>query len=183
TAIGLSQVMDDISWGKVVLSPVQIQHLVNGYFGWAGSQILSLTDALVTRPAFDMPEPPTKRLSDYVLLKRFMKEQPRRNTKYATEFYGQLEEVRSIYGDIRQMRKFGETEKALLKAQKDGAKLRTRKYLNKMSRKLSSINKQMSKVRRSRMDSDLKRKKLERLQILKNRLTKLAVTKTSKLFR
>jgi hypothetical protein len=179
TAIGMSQVMDKVSWGKVVLSPVQIEHLVNGYFGWMGAQILGATDSLLTRPLSGAPEPPSKRMTDYPVLKRFLKEHPRRYTKYVSEFYERLEEVNSIYGDIKQMREFGEAEKALEMAEKEKNKLKARKYLNKVRRAMSDINKQITKIRLSRsMDPDEKRRRMDILQERKNKLAKAAVEKT-----
>ena len=48
TAIGVSNVMDAILWDEVVLSPVQVEHLVNGYLGWVGATTLAGIDTTST---------------------------------------------------------------------------------------------------------------------------------------
>jgi hypothetical protein len=54
-AVGLSEA----GLGKAGLSPVQIEHLMRGYFGWIGAQALLVGD-MVARPALGLPERPAK---------------------------------------------------------------------------------------------------------------------------
>ena len=53
--------MDRVLPDPAVLSPVQIEHLVQGYFGWLGSTTLAAADMLVTRPALDSPTRPQRK--------------------------------------------------------------------------------------------------------------------------
>ena len=72
TAIGISKAMDTILWDEVVLSPVQVEHLVKGYLGWAGATALSSVD-MIARPALRVAPRPDGRIEDNPLLGRFMR--------------------------------------------------------------------------------------------------------------
>ena len=122
------------------------------------------------------------RVTDYPVIKRFAKEQPRRFTRYITDFYDRLEEVNSVYGDIKHMREFGEDKKALEKARDNRDKLKIRKYMNRMRGKLSKVNKEMSAVRLSGRSGEAKRRRIDTLQIRKQQLAKAAVTRSDRAF-
>lgn len=172
TAIALSHGMDDISWGKVVLSPVQIQHLVNGYLGWAGAQTLGAVDMLVTRPAIGAPERPAKKLTEYPLLKRFMRETPSRNTKYTTKFYEDLQEIRLAYNSVRQAKKLRELDKAISLRKEHKLKLKWRKAYSAAQRQLSKLNRRIEVIHRSSKTPELKRTEIDKLIARKNAITK-----------
>ncbi len=179
TAIGLSQAMDKVSWGKVVLSPIQVEFLIQGYLGWLGAASLATVDQIFTRPIGDFPVEPTKRIDDYPAIGRFVRSNPQRNTKYATLFYEQLQEMNEAHNDIQNFRKLGELEKAeKLKNSKIG-QLKLRKYFNAVQRKLGKINRRMKKIHASRdMTAQEKRNEIDLLTVQKNRLVRIAAEKT-----
>ena len=184
TAILFSEGMDTISWGKVVLSPVQVQHLVNGYFGWAGASVLALTDKLVTEPLVDAPVSEAKKITEYPLLKRFMREGDGRYSRYTTQFYDNLREVSRAWGDIRQARAFGEAGKAdeLLDEHRD--KLKFRKRYNRVQRQLSKLRKKMTKVRLSReLTAEQKRDESDKIRRKIKDLSELIVSDSRQAFR
>lgn len=175
TAIVMSEAMDAISWGKVVLSPVQVEHLVRGYLGWLGATSLAAADALATRPATGAPQPASMRFTEYPLIKRFARSGPARNTKYTAIFYDRLNEIGRAYGDIRQAKKLGETDKAIELMEDNKEKLRLRKYYNRQRKKLSDISRQMSKIRLNKSKSlspSEKRSRMDMLTMRKNKITK-----------
>ena len=172
TAIAMSKGMDDISWGKVVLSPVQIQHLVNGYLGWAGAQTLGAVDTLVTRPVIDAPERPAKKLTEYPLLKRFMRETPSRNTKYTTRFYEDMQEIRLAYNSVRQAKKLRELDKVVSLRKEHKQKLKWRKAYTSAQRQLSRLNRRIEYIHRSTKSPEQKRREIDRLIVKKNAITK-----------
>ncbi|MER2529165.1 MAG: LPD38 domain-containing protein, partial [Candidatus Competibacter denitrificans] len=104
-ATGLSQA----GLGKMGLSPVQVEHLIRGYFGWIGAQALLLGD-MAARPALGLPEKPQK-LKDVPifgdLLNTFAPDG--RGSRYVTEFYGQLQQIRQLHADAKLMQKLGDT--------------------------------------------------------------------------
>jgi DNA repair protein RadC len=173
TAIAMSEGMDKITWGKVVLSPVQIQHLVRGYLGWLGATGLASADILITRPFTDAPAPPKMRITEYPLVKAFARTGPARNTKYTTEFYNRLKEINRAFADIQDARKMGDLEEEQRLVDKNRDKLVKRKFYNKQSKNLSNINKRMKQIRMSNIDPLEKRTELDRLTVMKNFITKM----------
>ncbi len=175
TAIALSAGMDKISWGKVVLSPVQIEHLVQGYLGWLGAVSLGAADMLITRPLVDAPTRPTPRITDYPVIKRFAKVGPRRNTKYTTMFYESLEELNMKWAAIGQARELRDMEKARKLLEEGGDELKLRKFYNAQAKKLSEINKRMTLLQLDReMSAQEKARERDRLQVMKNAITENA---------
>ena len=183
TAISISEGMDNISWGKVVLSPVQIEHLVNGYLGWAGASVLAATDRLISEPLAETPSSPSKKITDYPVIKRFAREGEGRHSKYMTQFYDNLKEVTQAYGDLKQAREFQDLEKEREILEESGNKLRYRKFYNKVQRRLSKIRKLMARVKLSKnLSPDQKREELDRLQRRLNKEAKLVVQRTAEGF-
>lgn len=180
TAMGLSNVMDKVSWGEVVLSPVQVEYLVNGYLGWMGAVGLGIIDKVYVRPFGDFPTEPEKRIEDYPAVGRFVRQQPQRNTKYATMFYAQMEEMNRTYNDIQNFRKLGEIDKARDLISTKGKKLRLRKFFNKVQKRLNLINRRLKLIHGSKiLTAEQKRNQIDLLTIRKNRLTKIAAERIS----
>ena len=107
--------------GKVGLSPLQIEHLVRGYFGWIGAQALLAGD-FAARPAMGLPERPMKQ-SDVPLVGDLLQsfKPDSRGSRYVTEFYEQAKEVRQVMADARLLVKLGDTE-ALDRLKQDKSK-------------------------------------------------------------
>lgn len=176
TAIGASQAMDAISWGKVVLSPVQIEHLVQGYLGWVGATALGVLDTTVSRPLAGAPDVPAKRLDEYPILKRFITESPERHTRYVTTFYDQLKSVEQAYGDISQARRLGQPGKARELTKENREELRLRGLYTDTQRQLNEINNRMKLIHLSRtLSAEQKRERIDRLIERRNRLAKRVV--------
>jgi hypothetical protein len=178
TAIGLSFLFSKIPWGKVQLSPVQIEHLVQGYLGWVGATSLGAVDQVFTQPIGGFPGRPSRRIEEFPLIGPFARTTPSRQTKYATLFYEGLKEMNQTWADIRNFRTLGETEKALNLARKEKDNLRFRKLANKIQKRVAAVTK---RIRLTRLDKDLtareKRVKIDRLTVTKNKLLKMAVEK------
>tara|TARA_R110000803_G_scaffold5230_11_gene17377 strand:+ start:1339 stop:4215 length:2877 start_codon:yes stop_codon:yes gene_type:complete len=172
TAIAMSETMADIGWGDVTLSPVQIEHLVRGYLGWAGATVLSATDMLITRPLTDAPAAPTTKFTEYPLIKAFVKTSPSKNTHYTTMFYTRLEEINNAYADINEAKKIKDFDKARELIDKNKDALKRRRFYNKARAKISKINQRMKLIRLSSQTADNKRAELDRLTFVKNELTK-----------
>ena len=178
TAIAAAEGMAKVSWGKVTLSPVQIEHLVQGYLGWAGATMLSATDMLITRPFTDAPTAPATKFSEYPLIKAFIKTSPSKNTHYTTMFYKRLEEINQAYADINAARNIKDFDKARKKIDESKDLLAQRKFYNKARARLTKLNQRMKLVYLSSMTADNKRAELDRLTFIKNELTKRVFDKT-----
>jgi hypothetical protein len=177
TAIVLSKGMDVILWDQVVLSPVQIEYLAQGYLGWIGAMSLGVIDKVLMEHIIDAPTDPTdptRKIDDYPAIGRFVRTNPSRNTKYATLFYEQLQEMNTAYADVQNYRKVKEFQKARESAKKNRDKLRWRKYFNDAQKRISRITNRMKLIQLNRsMDADEKRRRLDLLQRQKTRILKL----------
>jgi hypothetical protein len=177
---GMSRVLPE----GAVLSPVQLEHLVRGYFGWAGITALDILSRGTTLTmehvaGVDLPAKPGWRPEDYPALGRFVRGQPARTTRYTREFYDALKEVRAIQGDIRLMKRQGEIERMVKTKARHGRKLRHRRYLEQQAKKLSQANEQMMKIRLNQtMTPEMKRRKIDDLLARKNRITERAFERT-----
>jgi DNA repair protein RadC/uncharacterized protein with HEPN domain len=176
TAIALSMGMSKIPWEKVQLSPVQVEHLVQGYLGWFGANVIGAVDRVFTQPLGDFPGRPARRVEDYPLLNSFVQTQPARATKYATLFYEQLKEMNETYADIRNFRTIGERDKAIELARESKDKLKFRSLANRRQKLIASYTKRIRLVRLNKtMNAREKRWKIDRLTEIKNRLLKQSV--------
>lgn len=105
-AVGLSRA----GLGEVGLSPVQIEHLARGYFGWLGAQAMLVGD-MIARPLLDLPDKPAK-LKDTPVVGDLMQSfaPDGRGSRYLTEFYDQLKVLRQVHADANLLRKLGDAE-------------------------------------------------------------------------
>ena len=97
----------------------------------------------------------------------------KRHSKYTTMFYDQLKEMNQVFSDIREMQRMGEIERARETVTENRMMLRFRTSYNRMARRLTKINHVIKRVTNApRMDGAIKRQRLNRLQQLKNQLTR-----------
>ena len=184
TAIALSQGMSKVSWDKVVLSPVQIEHMVRGYAGWAGSFVLASVDTMLTEPMTGAAKDPAKKFYEHPVMKRFVRSNPTRHSKYVSAFYDQLRVVNEVHANIRQAEKLNELAKVEKMVERHGSKLRARKALNKISRRFSKMNAAITQVWASHeLTPAEKREQIDKIQAEKNLIAKTIVKDTQAEFR
>ena len=161
-----------------IVSPVQIDHLVNGYFGWLGAHIVATAD-LALRPAMDMPGKPAWRVDDVLVVGDFVKDLPAYQSKYVTQVYDQMKEVQEAMADLRQLQKIGATEEAAELLEEKGDKIRLYKLFTSTENQLSKISQQIKMVQNRAGDSEEKRARLNQLYDLRNRLAKITVERAA----
>jgi hypothetical protein len=126
--------------GKVGLSPLQIEHLVRGYFGWLGAQALLMGD-YAARPLMGLPERPLKQ-SDIPaigdLLQGFAPDS--RASRYVTEFYAQAKEVRRVMADARLLAKLGDRERLETLKKEKGKEISQSQGVEAVARMFSAFN-------------------------------------------
>lgn len=160
TAIGLSKVADTMLWDDVVLSPIQIDHLIKGYFGWVGGTVVGGVD-LLARPLTGQPEKPDKRIEDYPVLGRFFRQGEARNSRFITEFYERQREISQHYADVKNYKaekEWGKYKEALSEYKDD---LKDRKRFNRISKKLSALTKRIKLIHNSNQSGSIKRMKID----------------------
>ena len=170
TMIMLSKGMENILWDDVVLSPYQLEHIVNGYFGWLGQTILAGTD-FVTRKAYDFPEKPATELMDHPIARKLFQASPIRNTKAGGIFYERLKEIEQANADLNLAKKLGDWEhyREIYEEKKD--LLKWKSFIRKKQRILNNINKRIRKINYDKsMSAESKRMRMDRLYSIRNRI-------------
>lgn len=152
----------------LVMSPVQIDFLIQQYTGWVGATAVSTLDTLVN------PEvKPAKNWSEYQPFRRFYTELPSQYSKYTTQFYDNLVRSRRVYNDVKFYMAAGEYEQAKGLIQENKTLWTARKSMNRTQRKISAINAKIRMIRNNnRMSPQAKREDLRLLSNAKKALTK-----------
>lgn len=152
------------------LSPIQIDYLIQGYLGQVGAWAAGSVD--VAWNTFDGKDEPAKRWYEYQPIRRFysnLGDEPR-YTRYGTVFYEGLREAERAYSDVKELGEMGQIEKARALARNKGDILKLRKPLMRAQRKLNGLRKQIDAIRRSDIDGELKRQRIDRLNAVRNRV-------------
>ncbi|TDX29090.1 hypothetical protein DFO67_108134 [Modicisalibacter xianhensis] len=154
----------------LALSPVQVDHLIQGYLGQVGAWAAGMTD--VGWRTLNGQESPAQRWYEYQPVRRFYQSlsDEDRYTKYGTLFYDGLQAAQRAYSDVKELREMGELERAREVADSRQALLRLRPALNRAQAKLRKVNQQMDMVRRSNLGSEEKRQRMDRLRAVKNQI-------------
>lgn len=165
-----------------VVSPVQIDHLVRGYFGWLGGHIVAAAD-LALRPAMDLPGKAAWKVDDVLVAGDFVQDLPAYQSKYVTRLYDQMKDVQEATADLKHLQRIGATERAqqLLEERRD--KLRMAPLFNSAERQLSDINRQIRLVQARSGDAEMKRERLDALYAARNRLAKVTERRAAALQR
>ena len=164
--VGASKILELIPYEKVQLSPVQIEHLVQGYFGWVGSTVVSAVSVV------DYPRKYSEFFTtgfDSPLAMGFFKSLPSLQSKYKTQFYDMRRKMEEVNNLMRLYQKRGEYNKALKIAEKNKNLLQWRASYNKVNTKISQINQELRRIQSDKNLSETE--KLDRtrqLSIVKN---------------
>ena len=177
TAVGISELMNatlgQVAGDKAVLSPVQIDYLIQNYLGWVGATASAGLSGIYDAAAGKSK--PTQYFTELQPVRSFYRDTSRPGyQKYTTEFYKLYRDVNTLAADLADMQKLGETDAIdkFLADPEHQAKLGLRKTLNQVQRQLSGMNRQMQVISADdTMDPDLKRKRLDLIKEQKNLLT------------
>jgi len=165
---------------KLNVSPMRAETLVRGYLGTLGMFILGGTDILA-QWAFDFPTPPKRRVDDYPLIGRFVRETPPRHTKYMTRFYKMAREMDVLVGTINHYKKTGDIEKAVELARTSRNTLQYKKGMNKIRRKIGLINGRIKIIYyRKDLTPEQKKERVNKLLDYRNKILENAYTVMTK---
>lgn len=155
-----------------LVSPVQIDHLVRGYFGWLGAHVVSTAD-LALRPAMGLPPQPAYKIDDVLVAGDFVKDLPAYQSKYVTRLYDQMKEVQEAMADFKHLQQIGATEKAhaLLEDKKD--KIQLYRLYTHAQQQLTKVNHQIQVVQARGGDAEQKRERLDQLYEMRNRIAEI----------
>ncbi|PRD26232.1 UNVERIFIED_CONTAM: traN [Trichonephila clavipes] len=158
----------------LTLSPLQADHLIRGYLGQVGAWGAGVVDTLWRTAKGE--EEPAKRWHEYQPIRRFYRDlgAPAPYDRYSTLFYEGLKESGRVYADVKRLQELGRLDEARELIGGKRSLLALRKPLGQVQRQLSAINARMDLVRANAWDSERKRSELDRLQVIKSRLTERA---------
>ncbi len=153
-----------------VLSPVQIDYIISGYFGWLGSHLAMAADPL-TRPAMGLPEKAERKIDDAFFVGDWVKELPSNQSRYVEEFYRQAKDVREAMADMAHYKKLGNIDKAkeILTDKKD--LIMQGKKFALATTNINRLNLRIQQVQASsKMDAKQKRTEVDRLSEMRNKI-------------
>lgn len=161
------------------LSPVQMDSLVNGYFGWLGTSTLSAADAVV-RPLTNTGAKPALTLKDMTM--GFADSLPANASRYSDTMYDNLNAINQAYASYHAALQSGQFEKA-----KDimatnhllGPSNKTLIQEHGMSSEMAAAESHLSLQERRVLDSptlssDTKRAMITRINQQRNRIAEAA---------
>ena len=161
--VNTSKILELIPWKAIQFSPVQIEHLVQGYFGWVGSsavQAISFSDYPRKLTQFTSAESP--------LFMGFVKSVPSVQTRYKTEFYEAMREMNEVNALMNLYMKNGDTDKAMKVYNKNKNLIAWRSTYTRTNTQIIKINRQIKFIEAQKNLSERERyEKVKQLNLLK----------------
>jgi len=141
--------------GKDFFSPVQVDHLLRGYFGWISSFAVGGADIII-RSVSDQPEKPA---SDYIKVATggMVSQLDGASSRYVSQMYEQAKELEQAHGTYRQLMKDGKLDEAKEYADDNKDKLMRYRQVEDVKRAEARLNERIRMIERSNMSADDKR--------------------------
>lgn len=161
-----------------LLSPVQIDHLIRGYFAWLGTAATTSVDLLARSTVVDVPPAPAIKLRDMFLVGNFVETLPADASRYVSQMYKQSREIEQAYASLQYYRKLGETEKAreILEANRD--KIKRYRLVTKLKALETKVNRRIRKIEARRdLDGETKRDLLNKLYAQRDKIARRLAVK------
>lgn len=159
--------------GKDALSPVKMDHLLQGYFGWLGTFVVQVGDILA-RPATGQPTQATR---DYMKtltggIASDLRDAP---SRYVGQVYEQAKAIEQAYSTWRMLLKEGKVQEAQEFREDNLSKIANYHRIEHVKKAETSLNNRIRMVERSTsMDADQKRELIRGLNQNKERIAKMA---------
>ncbi len=147
------------------LSPLQVEHVVKGYFGTLYYYATSVTNA-IAEGAIDIPERRESRRNIPLLgpmMARFLPENNQERNKFIDRFYELNQEVNEVIGTMNYYRKEGNFEEAQDLMERDEEVFNSSGMVRLYYKLLQNINRRINAVLRSDMSGAEKDKMIDEL--------------------
>ncbi len=156
--------------GKEALSPVQVDSLIRGYFGWLGMFAAGIAD-IVARPATDQPDRPRSDLWK-MATGGMIRDLDGAPSRYVSHVYDQARVIEQAYGTWRTLQKQGKVEEAMeFRAAKDH-EIKAYRNVEAIKGAIAKINQRIRVVESGDMDPDSKRAEINRLHARKDQFAR-----------
>lgn len=173
-ARGVSTAMNSVTGmiGAEALSPVQVDHMLRGYFGWLGAFIVGAGDT-IARPATNQPTHPAPDYWKTVTggMASDLRDAP---SRYVSQMYEQAKEIEKAYGTWKMLLREGKIDEAREFREDNAELLNQHKQVERVKKAESALNQRARMIERSNMDPDRKRELLRQIQEQKDRTARLA---------
>jgi predicted RNA methylase len=158
--------------GKDFLSPVQIDQMIRGYFGWLGTFVVGSADRMV-RPLTEEPATPAV---DYWKLATggMVQSLEGAGSRYVSQLYQQAKIVEEAYATHRQLLKDGRVEEAQDYFDDNREEISGYRRIEAMKRQESQINARIRQIEKSDMPAAQKREEINALRARQDRTARLA---------
>lgn len=150
------------------LSPVQVDYLLRGYFGWIGTSAVSTIDYIV-RPMTGQGERPDMRLKDVFLLGNFVETLPSGSSRYVDQMYQQANLIEQAYASWRDAQKRGDYAAAKDIFEEEKEKIVKYKQVEKVKDRVTEINARIKQIQSSTsLSGETKRRMIDTLELQKD---------------
>lgn len=147
------------------LTPIDVDHLVRGYTGYAGQYSEAVLDSLGRAIAGGTtPVQPSTRLSEQMGLRRFVSRFPNARTQQLDEFYSAYHESQQTWNAIRQMTKEGKTSAEVEAFKKsNGFDPEMTGRLMATAKVFNGYRQSLDRVMKGTLDADQKRAAIDKI--------------------
>lgn len=155
------------------LSPVQIDHVLRGYFGWLGTFVVSGAD-IIARPATGQA---TQATPDYIkmLSGNMVSDLRDAPSKYVAHMYDQAKVIEEAHATWRSLLKEGKTAEAKEFRDENTDLLKKYRSIGAVKRKESAFNERIRVIERSNMSADAKRDLIRSIRAQKDRAARQGI--------
>jgi hypothetical protein len=173
TARGLGTVGQAVTStiGLNSLSPVQIDHLIKGYFSWIGATALASAD-MVLRPATGQTERPTADMFK-LATQGLMSEVPSQQSRYVSQLYEQAVVLEQAHATYRQLIKDGKIGDARQYLTDNRDKLQRYGMVEGIKRGEAKFTEMIRMIERSAKSADAKREQIDKIRDQQDRMARL----------
>jgi len=149
---------------KMELSPVQVDYLIKGYFGWMGAQASWVSHYAVM--PFQEGTKPDNKWTD-TMSAGFVRSLPATQSRYVNAFYENSKEISQAYADMRHYAEIGDSAKVEQLLREKGDKIAMAKFYDKTAKDMSEMRKAIRAITADpNMDGAQKREEVDRIKIL-----------------
>lgn len=152
-------------------SPVQIDHMLRGYFGWLGAFVVGFADTIMLRPMTGQPERASPDLWK-VATGGMVGDVDSASSRYVSQMYEQAKEIERAYATWRNLVKEGKTLEAGEYLEENRDEIRRYRSVSAIKAQETRLNQRIRMIERSSMDAGKKRDQIKRLQEQKDRIAR-----------
>jgi hypothetical protein len=158
--------------GGSFLSPVQIDHVLRGYFGWLGSFVVGGADMAI-RPLTSEPTRPT---ADYWKLatQGIASETEGASSYYVSALYDQAKVLEQAYGTWTNLIKQGKVDEAREFFESNKDQIARYKVVERVKQGEAKFNELIRMIERSNMDPDQKKTRIREIRAMQDKLARVA---------